>query len=185
MQTTNATPQIFISGRIISANNFEAEEIFIKYEIIHGTNFKLVDGNTSGETFQAVSHMNQQRIFFDHPLSVNMSCRSIKGWPKFLLEVWANDYHNRNYLIGYGTAYVPFNPGNNILNVMCWRPKEKIVSSLSEIFLGNTPEFIEKSAVYSNEEKFGLFALSTGTVTLELDVILKDFNLHGIKGDDN
>ena len=46
--------------------------------------------------------------------------------------------------------------------------------------LGNTPEFIDKSAVYSNEEKFGMFSMSTGTVSIELDVIMKDFNLHGI-----
>ena len=180
MQTTNATPQIFISEGIISANNFEANEIFIKYDIIHGTNFKIVEGDIKGETSQAVSHMNQQIIYFDHPISVNLSSRSIKGWPKFLLEVWANDYHNRNYLIGYGTAYIPFNPGNNIMSIKCWRPRETLGVSISEMFLGNTPEFIDKSAVYSNEEKFGMFSMSTGTVSIELDVIMKDFNLHGI-----
>jgi B9 domain-containing protein 2 len=181
MQTTNATPQIFLNGRIISANNFEADELFIKYEMIYGTNFKVVEGETRGETFQAVPHMDQPIIYFDHPLSVNFSCRSIKGWPKFLIEVWANDYHNRNYLIGYGTCFVPFKSGTNVITIKCWRPREKIGMNLSEFFIGNTPEFIDKSAVYSNEEKFGFFSLSTGSVTIELDVIMKDFNLHGIK----
>jgi hypothetical protein len=51
--------------------------------------------------------------------------------------------------------------------------------TLEEI-LGCTPEFVDKSAVYSVEEKFGMNTISTGCITVELDIIMKDFQLHGI-----
>jgi B9 domain-containing protein 2 len=181
MQSTSATPQVFVNGRILKATNFDAEELFIKWELISGTNFKLIEGKIKGETFQGVSDLQESKIFFDHPLMFNLSCKSIKGWPKFLIEVWSTDQHNRNYLIGYGTAFLPFTPGNVTINVPCWRPMEQISPSWYETFLGNTPEFIDKSAVYSTDERFGMHTLSTGNVVIELDILMKDFNLHGIK----
>jgi B9 domain-containing protein 2 len=181
MQKAFATPQIFLSGRIISATNFDADELFVKYEIMHGTNFKIIDGESKGETFQGVTRLDEPIVFFDHPLNVNFACRSVKGWPKILVEVWATDSHSRNHLIGYGVAFVPFNPGNNLVNIRCWRPKENKTVSFSEIFLGNTPEFVDKSAISSVDDKYGMFSLSTGIVSVEVDVIVKDFNLHGIK----
>ena len=39
---------------------------------------------------------------------------------------------------------------------------------------------MDKSAVYSVEEKFGMNSISTGCVVIEFDIILKDFQLHGI-----
>ena len=38
---------------------------------------------------------------------------------------------------------------------------------------------MDKSAVYSVEEKFGMNTVSTGCIIVELDIILKDFQLHG------
>jgi B9 domain-containing protein 2 len=181
MQRTNATPQIFVMGRIIKAKNFDSDEIFVKYWILFGTNFKLLEGGEKGETFQGVAQYGETEIFFDHPINFNMSCRSIKGWPKILLEVWATDEHGRNHLIGYGTAFIPFKKGCNKISVQCWRPSDKISGNISESFLGNTPEFVDRSAVVSSEEKFGMYTFSTGTVELELDLLMKDFHLHGIK----
>lgn len=181
MQSTQSTPQIFVNGRITNAVNFDSTEMFIKWELIIGSNFKIIEGKIKGETFQNVSHLEEKIIHFDNPIFFNLSCRSIKGWPKFLIELWSTDYENRNSLIGYGTAFLPFQKGEINLNIPCWRPMENINVSLAEIFLGNTPEFIDKSAIYSVDEKFGMNTLSTGSVNIELNIIMKDFQLHGIQ----
>lgn len=57
MKKAYSTPQIFGSGRIIGAESFDTSEMFIKWEIIHGSNFKLIDGKIKGETFQSVAHV--------------------------------------------------------------------------------------------------------------------------------
>ncbi len=83
-------------------------------------------------------------------------------------------------MYGYGCAFLPFKTGKVLLPIYCWRPTKGKIISFSEDLLGNTPEFIDKSAVHSSEEKFGINGASTGYVNLELDVIMKDFDLHGI-----
>lgn len=57
MQSVHATPQIFLNGRIASALNFHCSEMFIKYEIIISTNFRLIEGKLKGETFQCIPHV--------------------------------------------------------------------------------------------------------------------------------
>ena len=57
MKKANLTPQIFGTGRIIKAENFQSKELYVKWEIVHGIHFKLIEGKIKGETFQSVSQV--------------------------------------------------------------------------------------------------------------------------------
>jgi len=57
MKNAYSTPQLFGSGRIVKAENFDSSELFIKWEIVSGSNFKLIDGKIKGETFQSVAQV--------------------------------------------------------------------------------------------------------------------------------
>jgi hypothetical protein len=46
---------------------------------------------------------------------------------------------------------------------------------------GITSEIEDKSIIFSCEEKFGFEVMTTGVVIVQLDVILKDFEIHGIE----
>ena len=145
---------------------------------VYGPNFTLIDGKDKGETFQNVASNEENFVSFDHPLNLNFKCRSVKGWPKLMLEVWGTDSDNRNSLIGYSCNFIPFLNGNISLKCYTWRPENSVLKSF---FLGITKEFESKSIISSNEEKFQLNTVSTGYVTVELDIIIKDFELHGIE----
>ena len=177
-----ATPQLFVTGRLVNAIGFDTEEIYIKYKIIIGDNFTLLNGVLSGETFQAISNEEEgtNTINFDQPLNFNLKCDGIEGWPKIIFEVFSNDRDGRNCLIGYGTGYFPVKAGSSRLTINCWRPSDSTKSSLSETFLGNNNEFLDISAVYTTLEKFGLNTISTSQINIEVDMIFKDFILHGI-----
>lgn len=178
-----ATPQIYLTGRILNAIGFDTDGLYLKYKIIIGTNYNLIDGVLSGQTF--VSELNEEDninvIYFDQPLYFNLACRSVKGWPKILVEVFSNDSDGKSCLAGYGIGYFPVNPGYNRMTINCWRPTKDVGSSLEENLLGNTSEFVDKSAVYTITEKFGVNSVSTGQINIECEIILKDFILHGIK----
>ncbi len=47
--------------------------------------------------------------------------------------------------------------------------------------LGIYPELEFKDIVFSSAERFGLQVESTGTVEIDVGVITKDFNLHGVQ----
>ena len=90
MNNALATPQIYLTGRIINAVGFDSNELYIKYQVIMGSNFKKIDGVLQGDSFQSLS-LEQDEVNvvnFDQPLYFNLSCKSIKGWPKILVEVW-------------------------------------------------------------------------------------------------
>ena len=83
MLNAYATPQIFIQGRILNANGFNSDELYIKYKIVINSNFSLIDGILKGETFQCLSsgQENVNVVHFDQPLFLNLACKSITGWP--------------------------------------------------------------------------------------------------------
>lgn len=124
--------------------------------------------------------MESEIIAFDQPISIELACRSIKGWPKIYIEVtfilnqkaWSSDTYGRNSIIGYGSAFVPFLKGRHVINVHCWRPSSSLGYSFKESFLNITPQFVDKSAIYTSEEKFNVIGVSTGIVILILILII-------------
>lgn len=169
-------------GRIISGNGFPANELFVRYKFIYGDNFNLINGNYKGETYQSHAFVDEEGIsvYFDHPISLNLSCRSISGWPRLFVEVWQIDDDGKTSLAGYGTNTIPVKSGYSKFAISCWRPTESLSVNLGETFLGNVPEYFDKSVVYSTAPKFNVTTVSTGQIIVEIEAILKDFILHGI-----
>lgn len=183
MNNPYASPQIYVTGRIISAAGFDSDELFVKYSVVTGADIKKVDGLLEGETFQCIASESEEIniVHFDQPIYFNLSCEAIKGWPKILVEVWSNDSDGRTCLVGYGTGYFPVKPGYSRMAINCWRPTSEMGQSLSEKLLSSHAEFKDKKVVYSNTEKFGINSISTGQVNIEVESIFKDFTLHGIQ----
>lgn len=47
----------------------------------------------------------------EHPIDLNYVCKSVRGWPKLLVEVWEVDDEGRNSLAGYGVTTLPIETG--------------------------------------------------------------------------
>eukprot|EP00349_Pseudokeronopsis_sp_Brazil_P000700 CAMPEP_0202957822 /NCGR_PEP_ID=MMETSP1396-20130829/2213_1 /ASSEMBLY_ACC=CAM_ASM_000872 /TAXON_ID= /ORGANISM="Pseudokeronopsis sp., Strain Brazil" /LENGTH=77 /DNA_ID=CAMNT_0049675531 /DNA_START=311 /DNA_END=544 /DNA_ORIENTATION=+ len=72
-------------------------------------------------------------------------------------------------------------PGQRILKVKCWRPKpagwwKRFAAKLLNV----QPELEFKDMVMSSSERFGQQTESTGTVEIDVGIIIKDFHLHGV-----
>ncbi|MCQ2818633.1 MAG: B9 domain-containing protein [archaeon] len=183
MQNQFATPQIYIFGRIVSGVGFPANELFVKYKFLYGVNFNLINGSEKGDTYQSRAFADEEgvAVYFDQPLFLNLSCRSIKGWPKLYVEVWGNDPDGKTFLAGYGTGFIPAKSGFTKFTISCWRPTESLDFNYGEELLCNIPEFYNKEIVYSTEPKFEVTTVSGGQIIVEIETIFKDFALHGIK----
>lgn len=94
------------------------------------------------------------------------------------LEAWGTDASGRNNFLGYSLKTIPLINGECLLEFNCWRPKGSL---LSTNILGITSEYIDNKIVSSSCEKFSLDTVSTGSIYVELNIILKDFELHGIE----
>jgi len=76
-----------------------------------GHNWTLLSGKDSGETFEEIKEETEESIIWDHPFDIHYKAKTLRGWPKFMIEVWQVDSHGRYSIAGYGIATVPFTPG--------------------------------------------------------------------------
>lgn len=176
MESFLKTPQVHLIGKIHSAYSFPCDSLYLKYSFKVGENWTLIQGISSGETFQS-SAPYKSTIPLEHPFDLNYSCKSIRGWPKLLIEVWQVDTMGRNSIAGYGQITVPSAPGEYLLEIVCWRPK----AGLFDRMIGAHPELLYKDVLVSSNSRFGMKTESTGIVKLEISVLLKDFQNHGMK----
>ncbi len=64
-----------------------------------------------------------QEAVWAHPIDVHYSVEQrVQGWPRFQLQVFQEDRHGRNELVGYGFVHVPSAPGVHEVQCSCWRP---------------------------------------------------------------
>ena len=176
MESIRKTPQVHLIGKIQSAHSFPCDTVYVKYAFKSGENWSLIQGSPVGETFQS-SGSFRERIPLEHPFDLNYSCKSVRGWPKLLLEVWQVDLAGRNSISGYGQLLIPSEPGEYKLDCVCWRPK----AGLWDKMIGAHPELLYKDVIVSSSSRFGFRTESTGRVTVELSIVVKDFMNHGVK----
>ena len=80
-------PQVHLIGKIAGAINFDTDTLFMKYAFKSGENWTVISGTESGDTFQSeASHT--KFVPFEHPIDLNYTTSSIRGWPKIVVEVW-------------------------------------------------------------------------------------------------
>ena len=117
-----------------------------------------MSGIKKGETFDCYGKPGF--VPLEHPIELHLSCRSMRGWPKILLEVWGIDKHQRNKIEGYGTAFIPTTPGLHNIEVVCWRPKETFWDSIC----GTQPELQYPDLLISSQQRNNMKGVSAGRV---------------------
>ncbi|CAD8102899.1 unnamed protein product [Paramecium primaurelia] len=170
------SPQVFIVGKIAGATNFNNSSIYVKYFFRVGDHWKKISGQEEGETFQS-SSQHSKFVPLEHPIDLNYVTKSVRGWPKLLVEVWEVDDHGRNSLGGYGLTSLPIEPGEYQFDIPCWRPEASFFDKL----IGAYPELVHRDLLFSGESRFGFKVESTGNIHIELAIITKDFHLHGVQ----
>lgn len=106
--------------------------------------------------------------------------RSVRGWPKVFVEVWEVK-DDRHSISGYGEATLPTTPGQHELEVHCWRPCGSAAQQAGAAYLGARPELEFRDILLSSGTRFGLEAETSGKVVLEVGLVVKDFELHGVE----
>ena len=170
------TPQVHLIGEIKGATGFDVSRVFCKYEFRVGHNWSLIGGKEHGETYEEVRDEIDQFAVWDHPFDIHYKSKAIRGWPKIIVEVWQADSHGRYSIAGYGIGVVPFEPGQHTIQIKCWVPKPQgFFKDLASRLLGIKPELEFKDMLFSGAERFGFEAETTGSVEVDIGVILKDF----------
>ena len=100
----------------------------------------------------------------------------MRGWPRLMIEVWKVDADGRHNIYGYGTLALPMGTGEYSLEIPCWRP----VGTWYDRFVGSNSELQYPGIIASSLNRYGLRTFSGCTVTVEVSIIGRHFQLHGV-----
>ncbi|NWX53258.1 B9D2 protein, partial [Steatornis caripensis] len=84
--------------------------------------------------------------------------------------------------LGYGFCHVPSAPGCHALDCVTWRPRGTGWERLCQRFVGGGPQLLDPEALATGaDERFRLRTETSGTVHLQLGVILRHFGRYGVE----
>ncbi|UXI15696.1 neural stem cell-derived dendrite regulator [Sarcoptes scabiei] len=172
--------ELFIIGQIVGAENFQTKSLYCKWKLIIGSGWKILEGIAEGQT-QIDSTCNGDFACWQHPIDLHLVTKGIQGWPKIIFEIWHKNSLDQNSLIGYGVVNVPSQPGSKKILCPCWRPIGSVLDRLAQMFNGESLHLSEEWLIYSSEHRFRLHTENTGSICLDLNLILKDFEKFGIE----
>ncbi|XP_050699789.1 B9 domain-containing protein 2-like [Eriocheir sinensis] len=171
--------EVHVIGQVTGARGFPDASLLCKWTLQLGGGWRLVEGQGEGQT-QADWSEVEEDVTWCHPLDIHLSTRGIQGWPRLLLQVYRQDAHARVDLCGYGVVHIPTRPGAHSLSCPTWRPLGTFSEELRRAFLGGGPQLLSTEFIHSPLERYRLSTVASGTVFLELGVILRDFEKYGV-----
>jgi B9 domain-containing protein 2 len=175
-------PSVHILGQILGASGFAEDKLFCKYKIIYDhKSMRLTDGDPEDQTQLSSASAIGQSHSFGHPVDLHFACTGLEGWPKIMVEVWSHDSFGRNVLAGYGCCYVPTSPGMHHVDCVTWLPSGSMWDRLKATFLGTSPSLNHPEIVYSDTDRLELNTHTSGTIHLDLQILLLDFKHHGVE----
>ena len=75
-------------GKISGASGFGEDTLFMKFWFKSGEMWNVISGTEFGDTFQSTAS-HKKFVPFEHPIDINYTTESVRGWPKIMVEVWS------------------------------------------------------------------------------------------------
>ncbi|CEM16014.1 unnamed protein product [Vitrella brassicaformis CCMP3155] len=118
---------------------------------------------------------------WNHPVDLHYATTSIAGWPRVRLQIWRLDEFGRVFVVSYGTSSLPTLAGHYEVDVNTWTPLGTFAEELYAHYVGGRPQLTQLEVIDKHaKDRSRLYAASSGTVRISLDVIVRNFEHHGL-----
>ncbi|XP_066256462.1 B9 domain-containing protein 2 [Euwallacea similis] len=172
--------EVHILGQVSGAKEFPKQELFCKWYLQVGNNWKTIEGKREGQTQVSCSQFSNI-CHWSYPIDLHLATAGIPGWPKIYIEVYHLDWLGRAHLFGYGLVTIPTSPGHHILDCYTWRPIGSLRDRFVQFFLGGGPQIKYPELIFSPDKRYRLSTEAMGVVTFEVDLILRNFSNYGVE----
>ncbi|GAX75422.1 hypothetical protein CEUSTIGMA_g2866.t1 [Chlamydomonas eustigma] len=166
--------EMHVLGQLLGGSGFQSNNIFCKWGISTGRTWELLEGLEEGQT-QLSDAADGEMSIWAHPIDAHYACKGLTGWPKLYFQVWTQDIHGRNDICGYGFCHIPTAPGSYQIDCPTWIPEGSAWQRFSSFFIGGNPRLKVEEVIHTPGDRFRLHTTSTGTVHLDISLLMKDF----------
>merc|ERR1711934_732516 len=174
--------EVHMIGQLLGATGFaEDQGLYCRWGVDMGDAWRVLEGFIDGRTQIGYPGEGEMSVW-EHPIDVHWASASVAGWPRIHVQVWCEDSFGRKELAGYGMGFVPTTPGEHRVEISCWKPVDaSFFDSTKASFMGGGPVLVHEAVIHQQEDRFRLVSNAVGTVVLELGLIMKDFEQHGVE----
>jgi B9 domain-containing protein 2 len=173
-------PELHVIGEIEGGSGF-GSGVCCRWQLDHGPAWEQLGGYADGQS-QVDYPTDGDSAVWAHPLDAHFLCKGLQGWPRLLLQVWQMDEFGRLHLSGYGFTHVPNVAGSYEIEVETWRPVGTLREEIAANFMGTTPQLRDIDLLFSKawSDRCRIATTSSGTVRVNVDVVLRNFNDHNV-----
>ena len=171
-----------IQGVIKEGTFPEGDQIFCKYDIIYGNEWKLISGQKSGQSQHACLGEGSTCYFvWNMPFQIKLNCENPLNWPQLVISCYYPDFLGREILKAYGTCYIPTTNGTHerILSMFCPISSYSFTNIL-EILFGKKAELINAPKILAQGDgREILRTKSEGKIKIKFNIHLENLEENG------
>ncbi|KAM3727399.1 B9 domain-containing protein [Dirofilaria immitis] len=169
---------VLLNGQIDSAEFLSFDNFYCKYSYVYGIDWKQVSGIHEGLSARCErNHSGDNSITVGMPLEATFASSNPFGWPQIVLSCYGTDFFGNDVVCGYGAVHIPTVPGRKIALFV---PE---ASTTLQRFIGwltgRRAEFVDARIVASADGRHVTKVRSQGSMTITMDIILKDMKKYG------
>jgi len=197
--------EVHFIGNILEATDFSDESsLFARWTLNSGSCWRALEGYTQGQTQLATRSVKYKPSSIDqasegeenlalrdegkvichswsHPIDVHYITKGLQGWPKLEFQVWDVNWLGKCNICAYGFMNLPAKPGYHDMICSTWRPVGNLRRRFIDYLTGYRMHLVDPSDIVSNGlNRHLLQAISMGYIRVQLSVVLKDFEEHGV-----
>ena len=176
-------PEVYFIGQIEMGTDFDvASGLFLEAFVKYGPHWQPLSQISSVQTHTA--YRDEDGAFvWAHPFDIAFKSGSIYGWPKFLLRTWRLDPYGKIDTISYGVVSLPNEVGSFDVECPTWRPMGGWKDESYSFYLGGPPKLLNLDPLSRDlSTRQELSTMSSGTVHIHCEVIMKAFEDNSISG---
>lgn len=177
--------EVHFIGQIVGASDFQMNTgLFCEAHLEYGEYWRELPGPIEGSIQTQTAYPDTDDfVVWAHPLDLHFATDSIFGWPKLQLRIWRLDDVGRIDLISYAITSLPCGAGYYEIICPTWRPLGSWQDEAMAFFVGGPPRLTTEDALSKDLEKRPIIkTVSSGTVHIQLEVILRNFEKHATRG---
>ncbi|XP_037090126.1 B9 domain-containing protein 2-like [Pollicipes pollicipes] len=172
--------EVHLIGQLLGGSGFPSTQLFCRWNIHTGGAWHHLEGLKEGQT-QVDNPLLGDTAIWAHPIDVHYTVKGITGWPKLVVQVYSLDSFGRTDLCGYGFCNLPATPGAHRIDCVTWRPTGSLRDEFRQQFVGGGPQLRSPELVYTPLDRYRLQTVAMGTVHVQMNVILRNFEQYGIE----